>query len=570
MTINDIKIKILKKYLVLPVNSRVRDKHITLSDARGDTAFDFDLPLDTINPKYSSYINVSRFIGDEFEVTVEPEANFSYSFADSLPAEDDGSNDSISPMNLNALRPLNVLRPFVHYTVRRGWLSDPNGLFYYGGIYHMMYQYNPASANWGRSMHWGHAMSKDLLHWEEDEPVLYPDDMGAMFSGSAWIDSENASGLKTREDMPEPILLFYTAAGGVSKQSKEREFTQCAAYSIDGGKSFTKYEKNPIIGNMVKENRDPRVMYSREIKKYVMLLYMEENSYALLVSENLLNWEKIQDIELKGDNECPDFYPLRSSGGEVFWVFSGGSDYYTVGKLTTAGFQPVQTPRPFHFGGLCSRAGQTFVCADSVSRGSLYGRCIRLVYENMHMHDCPFENQIGFPTEMSLVKIGDIYRLRATPVKEIELLYEENVSEENLTVTAFSPYIKRLCTGAYDITLRCGFSACEFELTVFGVTMRISPSKNRLTVENASSTDNGMPLSFSFSGVEVRILCDTAGIELFAEGGLIYFTCSIQADFGMSYLKIKPQGDITVDSLKINRLKSARPQLKSDTDLLEM
>ena len=561
---NELKIKILKKYLILPANSRVREKHIVLSYLNGKTAFDFDLPLDTVNPKYSSYINVSRFLGEEFDVSVEPEANFTYSFSDTLPGNSDGSDDTLIP------RKLNILRPFIHYTVRRGWLSDPNGLFYYGGVYHMMYQYNPASANWGRSMHWGHAVSKDLIHWAECEPSIYPDDMGSMFSGSAWVDSENASGLKKDGGTHDPVILFYTAAGGVSKQSENKDFTQCAAYSTDGGKSFVKYEKNPIIKNMVSENRDPRVMYSREMKKYVMLLYMEENRYALLVSENLLDWAKIQDIELTGDNECPDFYPLKSPDGGLLWVLSGGNDYYTVGKLTKTGFQPVQTSRPFHFGGLCSRAGQTFVYPDSVSCGSLYDRCIRLVYENMHMHDCPFENQMGFPTEMSLVKTGDIYRLRAVPVREIELLYENSTAEENISVSEAVPYKMNLYTGAYDIRLRCGFSVCDFEFTVFGVTMLISAEKNSLTVVNASSTDNVMPLSFSFSEIDIRIICDTAGVEIFAEDGLIYFTCSIQADFGMSYLKIKSHGNMTADSLIINRLKNARPVQKTGNAIAEI
>lgn len=171
------KLTITEKYLVLPINPSVREKHITISDENGTVVFDFDVPLDAVNPKYKSYINVERFIGGSYYVSISPDAKFACSLEDRMP--DDGIDEA---------------RPFVHYTTHRGWLSDPNGLFYYGGEYHMMYQYNPAAPVWGRSMHWGHATSTDLLHWTELDPVLYPDEDGAMFSGSAWVDSENASG----------------------------------------------------------------------------------------------------------------------------------------------------------------------------------------------------------------------------------------------------------------------------------------------------------------------------------------------------------------------------------------
>lgn len=538
------KLTITEKYLVLPINPSVREKHITISDENGTVVFDFDVPLDAVNPKYKSYINVERFIGGSYYVSISPDAKFACSLEDRMP--DDGIDEA---------------RPFVHYTTHRGWLSDPNGLFYYGGEYHMMYQYNPAAPVWGRSMHWGHATSYDLIHWTELDPVLYPDEDGAMFSGSAWVDSENASGLGDGEN--SPILLFYTAAGGVTEQSAMagKSFTQCMAYSLDGGRTFVKYDKNPLIPCILSENRDPRVMYSAEMKKYVMLLYMENNRYTLFTSENLLLWESAQDIELKGDNECPDFYPLKSIEGEVLWVFSGGNDYYTVGKMTRQGFSPVQNPRPFNFGGRCSHAGQVFVSTDFARRGSIADRCVRLIYENMHMTDLPFENQIGFPTEMSLSKFGDIYRLRAVPVREIEKLYVSSELTENVSVKKKIGFSRHLEIGAYDLKLRCKKTVSPFTITLFGVSLYISPEENRITLENSQNIENDMPLSFSMGEIELRILYDTAGIELFADGGLICYTSSVQSDYGMSYLRLDAQENTVIDSLEINRLKSARPML---------
>ena len=204
------------KYIVLPINNNSDAQKLVLHGHTGD--YSVDVRLDSENPEYYSYLPVD-FLG---EFTSAPE-NSGYSVSDTLPED-------------TYREPL---RPLFHFTAAQGWLNDPNGLIYYEGKYHMFYQHNPAGNKWA-NMHWGHAVSTDLMHWKELPIALYPDESGTMYSGSAVEDTENVTGLK--ENGHNPLILFYTAAGNPR--------TQCMAYSVDGGGTFKKYPGNPIIPNI--------------------------------------------------------------------------------------------------------------------------------------------------------------------------------------------------------------------------------------------------------------------------------------------------------------------------------
>ena len=143
-------------------------------------------------------------------------------------------------------------RPKYHFTAARGWINDPNGLVYKDGVYHLYFQYNPFDTRW-ENMSWGHATSRDLINWTQQETVMYPDENGYMFSGSGFVNKNGCLGL------PEDALMFYyTAAGECRPWTAERLFTQRLAYSIDGGKTLIKTDRGvvPVISH---ENRDPKV-----------------------------------------------------------------------------------------------------------------------------------------------------------------------------------------------------------------------------------------------------------------------------------------------------------------------
>ena len=158
-------------------------------------------------------------------------------------------------------------RPQFHFTARQNWLNDPNGLVHYDGTYHLFFQHNPAGLEWG-NMTWGHAVSRDIVRWKQVENALEPDRLGTMFSGSAVVDWENTSGFQTGPD--KPIVLIYTAAGGTSPESEGQPFTQCLAYSSDGGQTWVKYAGNPVLGCIRDGNRDPKVIWHAPTRRWIM------------------------------------------------------------------------------------------------------------------------------------------------------------------------------------------------------------------------------------------------------------------------------------------------------------
>ena len=182
-------------------------------------------------------------------------------------------------------------RPSIHFTPNTGWMNDPNGLIYQNGVYQMFFQHNPFDTKW-ENMCWGHATSKDLLHWEQTDTALFPDCDGTMFSGSGIVNERGLLGL------PEDAqIYFYTCAGNIGKWSKDKVFTQKIAYSTDGGK--TVYKKDGfIVENFADGNRDPKVYWHEETGAYYMALYLDKNDFKILRSMDLENWETSDKCEL--------------------------------------------------------------------------------------------------------------------------------------------------------------------------------------------------------------------------------------------------------------------------------
>ena len=192
-------------------------------------------------------------------------------------------------------------RPKYHFTPKRGWMNDPNGPVYFRGEYHLFFQHDPNALSWGL-MHWGHAKSKDLRTWEELPIALYPDEQGAVFSGSAFVDTENVSGFGTFDE--PALLLFYTS----HNMQTGREM-QCLAYSTDG-RNFTKYKNNPVIpGTEGTPARDPQIFRNRILGGYSLCLTTEK-CVEFYHSVDFLHWDKtgeftLPSFALQGMIECP-------------------------------------------------------------------------------------------------------------------------------------------------------------------------------------------------------------------------------------------------------------------------
>ena len=512
------KVLIGDKYMTFPVNSRAANKKVCIYD--GDKLlFDFDCRIDNITPNFTAYVDVSAFVGREVELSVTPCVHYSPAFA--------------SEMVLPELWK-EALRPEVHFTVKNGWNNDPNGLICQDGTYHMFYQYNPAAPVWG-NMHWGHAVSYDLLHWEEKDIALFPDNLGTMFSGSAFCDEKNAAGFGEGT-----MLLYYTAAGGTNLLSKGEKFTQCLAYSKDG-ETFTKYSGNPIVPHIEAANRDPKVVYVEEIDKYVMAIYRAEGRYELLFSSNLLDWKEFQEIEIHGDGECPDLFPLMC-GGKKYWVLMGAKDIYYVGHFEKDRFVIDNSEKKLtHL--KMSYAAQSF-------SGVPDGRVVRIAWHILNAPAEKFASQMSFPTEMKLEKCNDELYLSSMPIKEIEKLYA--CGEELHSISLEKAYTIETGAAALDLYFSMPYIHGEkLVINMFGTDLVCDMDKNEIRCKNVK-----MPLSISGDKVDMRILVDRCSVEIFADGGKIFAAAAMFADYNLPYVVLRENEKIQIDSFTWHTLKN--------------
>ncbi len=297
-------------------------------------------------------------------------------------------------------------RPQFHFTTRRGWINDPNGLLYHNGEYHLFYQHNPYEREW-ENMHWGHAVSRDLVHWTELDDALRPDEIGTMFSGSAVIDHDNTSGWGKGV-----LVAFYTAA------SPDRQ-TQCVAWSTDGGRTFTKYDGNPVIDSKEKWNsvdtRDPKVFWYSPGGWWVMVLN-ERDGHSIYTSSNLRDWT--YESHTTGFWECPELFELPVDGNleNKLWVMYGASGTYMLGSFDGRRFTPTHGKYLYTRGTIY--AAQTYT-------GIPDGRRVQIGWGRVSHAGMPFNGMMLLPTELTLRTTKDGPRLFNEPVRETEQLAPE-------------------------------------------------------------------------------------------------------------------------------------------------
>jgi fructan beta-fructosidase len=437
----DITIKKGQTFLNFPVNPSVSQFTRARIRAGGKLITQFNIRLSD-NPTFWTFFDVSSFQGKTISVEIENAPQFNR-------GPQTVSNTAPAALNTRALDMIfadksypgrdsvykEKDRPQVHFSSQRGHLNDPNGLIFYKGEYHLFYQHNPYGID-GGNQHWGHAVSKDMLHWIQLPEAIYPtmgfDDANGRgdlaFSGSATYDPNNTAGF--RKNGIDPLIAFYTSTGR----------GECIKLSYDNGRTFVDYEGNPILKH---SGRDPKIFWYAPGNHWVLVVYdngqpkkmslgqvasVRENS--IYTSSDMKHWTYQSGVP--GFFECPDFYELPVEGeGISKWVMSDANGRYMVGSFDGKNFKVDQQLKEYIYGGRYYYAAQTFNNMPDQRR-------IQIGWGLFNYPDAPFTQTMLFPTELKLKRAYDGIRLCPTPIKEIASLYTSNNVIENKVVTADS------------------------------------------------------------------------------------------------------------------------------------
>jgi sucrose-6-phosphate hydrolase SacC (GH32 family) len=399
-------------------------------------------------------------------------------------------------------------RPQFHFTPKKGWQNDPNGLVFYQGEYHLFFQHNPFDTKWG-NMTWGHAISTDLVHWTQMANALEPDRMGTMFSGSAVVDWNNTAGFQ--KGVEKTLVAIYTAAGGTSPESKGQPFTQCIAYSTDRGRTWTKYAGNPVVPHMAGSNRDPKVVWHAPTRRWIMALYLDANDFCFLSSPDLKTWTKLHDITVPGCAECPDFFEIAVEGetDATKWVWTAANGRYLVGTFDGNRFIPEVMTQPGHH-------GQNYYAVQTYS-DLPKGRRIQLGWMNgSEFPGMPFSQQMSFPYELKLRRTAAGLKLCGLPVKEVELLHGTRRTWQDLELKPGDNPLANLSGELWDISAviePAGASEVGFSVRGWRVGYRVKEK------QLVAGSNPGAAMPAQGGRIMLRLLVDRTSIETFGNDG---------------------------------------------------
>ncbi len=431
-----------------------------------------------------------------------------------------------------------ALRPQFHFTARQwamsrlnpgqrqeGWVNDLNGLIYYDGEYHLFAQ------RWAKC--WIHAVSRDLIHWTELDPAFWEEESGSgVQSGTCVVDYQNTSGLSPDPKNPA-MVAFYP-------RWNNRE--QCIAYSLDHGRSWKHYEKNPIL---VHPERDPKVFWYAPGNHWVMMLY-GDGQYHILTSTNLLSWQD-EHHPIKDSFECPDFFELPVDGdrSRMKWVLIQGNGNYSIGTFDGVEFKEETGRHP------CDVGPNFYATQSWHNTDTGDGRRIQVAWmRGPNFPDMPFNQQISFPCELTLHDTKDGLRIFRRPIPEISRLHDGEDVWTNRTLQADQTL--PLEPAGQLFHLKAEVEISEGAKLIF----KIRGASVTLTQKTLES-DN-VPASVGGQIQTVEILVDRASIEVFVNDGEISSTRFFLP--GENGLSVKAEnGSARIKSLTVFPLKSAWP-----------
>ena len=526
-----------KDWMHLPVSQKARLALINLK-AEGVPTREFEIALapQGQEPDFWVYEDMRAYRGKTLEIS-----------ADWLPDGDAGLSDIVLSDDLPQQKGIyrEKQRPLFHYTAMRGRIADPVGLVWHNGEYHMFLEHWSYGNNQQAVRHWGHAVSKDLIHWEELPAAIYTDELGTIFSGCSVEDKNNTSGFG--KDGKAPLVCIYTSAGGWSPINYGKPAAQSLAYSNDNGRTFEKYAGNPALPNFMGGNRDPKVMWHEPSQQWFMALYLQNSRYKFFTSKNLKEWEPHGELHIPGIIENPDLYAIALDGdpGKQKWIFSANG-VYCVGNFDGDKFTIEEGP--FSARQWCNTwAEQTF---DNQPQG----RRIQMAYlQRARWNGEAFSHQVTFPRELTLRSTPKGPRLYAWPVREIEQLYGQTWGVQNLKLGGLEA-IPEASGEALDIdaTFELNSPDAMPVLVVKGEKIWYDAAAKTLHCQQFSA-----PLEPEGNRVNLRILADRASLEIFGNGGIVCLSTGVNQPAKTLDVKVGVlKGAATATDIKVREIKS--------------
>ena len=459
-------------------------------------------------------------------------------------------------------------RPQVHFSPMTSWMNDPNGLVYIDNTYHMFFQYFPDSTIWG-PMHWGHAVSKDLMHWKQEGIALYPDSLGYIFSGSVVIDSMNTSGFGTKAK--KPMVAIFTQHDPTGEKAGTSFFqNQSIAYSMDNGIHWQKYNGNPVVKTPgLKDFRDPKVSWNTEQKKWIMVLAAGDR-VMFYSSGNLKEWKKESEFGSGtgahgGVWECPDLIPFVADGKKIWLLIvsinpgapqGGSGTQYFTGEFDGHQFISNDTLTRWMDYGADNYAGVSF--SNTGKEKIFLGWMSNWQYATK-VPTIKWRSAMTIPRVLGLKKIGLHYFTTMTPVSMKPLGTSTKLSTEN-KINLKAPYkIDFSIPDLHAFTIICSNS--------LGQELRIGfdEDKNAFFVDRTKAGKSDFDPHFAAIHYAPRIakskkskltvILDKSSLELFADDGL---TCMTEIFFPEQPLnEWRTEANTNLfNTIKISQLKS--------------
>lgn len=490
-----------------------------------------------------------------------------------------------------------LYRPQFHYSPQQNWMNDPNGLVYHNGEYHLFYQYNPEGNRWG-NMSWGHAVSKDLVHWEELGVAIPESDEYMIFSGSAVVDHNNTSGFGSKDN--PPLVAIYTG----HKQEPAKGQNQHLAYSTDNGRTWTKYAGNPVLDEGMENFRDPKVFWHEESQQWVMVIALSTDyKVAFYGSPDLKNWELLSHFESPASElgiwECPDLFRLPIDGnpdnqkwvlevdlgaGEEGSVAGGSGGLYFVGEFDGKRFIPDAD--------ISSAAdiaphqwvdyGKDFYAAVSWSDvPKSDGRRLWIGWMNnwqyaQELPTHPWRSSQSIVRSLSLKTVDGQVKLAQTPVKELEVLRGESVSASSISVNNTTRSLTEQGFQGKAMELKVTFDVGDAEN--LGLNLRVGDGEKTVLgydvddeVLYLDRTESGQvdfhkdfpgvhkaPLATEDGKITLHVFIDWSSVEVFAADGTVVISDKIFPKDSSQGIEVFAEGGkATVQSLTAWPLQSA-------------